>query len=88
MCTLYIQVENDEILITSWTARSIEKGLSVDIAFTWGDSGFSWFATATGVARVKLKLPFKLFMKYVQECQSSGAIANLSEEGIRRLVKG
>jgi hypothetical protein len=88
MCTLYIQDGDDEILITSWNARSTEKGFSVDIAFTWGDSGFSWFASATGVQRIKLKLPFKLFMKYVQECQSSGAIANLSEEGISRLVKG
>lgn len=87
MCTLYIQVENDEILVTSWTAKSIEKGLSVAIYFTWGGA-LAVLGTGAGVASIKLNLPFKLFMKYVQECQSSGAIANFSEEGVRRLVKG
>lgn len=64
MTVLHFHDGSDEILTSAWSARPTRKG--TEIAFVWGASGISVFASATGVYRADLSVPFSDFVQLVR----------------------
>jgi hypothetical protein len=51
-----------EVATSAWSAAS-KDGSSVDVCYTWGADGVSWFDSATGNARCTLDLLMSEFLE-------------------------